>query len=303
MTSPHSTGETTPDLDFGRAHVAALFNEMASEYDQLEDVWYPHIFNQIEKVIRTHFPHGTGKNALDVGCGTGFQTFILESLGYRTTGIDIAGDLVKSARDKAARSQSTQRFSIANAQDLPFPDRSFDLVSCCGSTLSFVENYARALSEMSRVLRLGGWAVLEVEQRWTLDLIWGLLDSFSRGALGYDQSLAESFGNISRKWGEGIVISYPFTRLDGSLEYLPIRCFTLRELSRACTSLKLSIFHTYGIHSITNLIPSTWLGDPQLRPALRRTAARLAKLEDKVKGTWPFDRLGCSMMLVLRKES
>jgi protein-L-isoaspartate O-methyltransferase len=48
----------------------------------------------------------SGDRAIDVGCGTGFQTAILDGLGYQTVRIDIAGALVAGARDKLAATES-----------------------------------------------------------------------------------------------------------------------------------------------------------------------------------------------------
>jgi ubiquinone/menaquinone biosynthesis C-methylase UbiE len=288
-------------LDFGERHVATLFNEMAGEYDQLEDEWYPHLFRQIEWAILTHFKNGAGKKAMDVGCGTGFQTLPIQALGYETVGIDIAADLVRCARAKALARNVAAQFVVASAVDIPFPAGTFDLVNCSGSTLSFIADYERALTEMARVLKPGGHLILEVEQRWNLDLLWALLDGLIGGRLGYEQSVSESWGNLMRPCGEGIVISYPFTRLDGSVDYLPLRCFTLHELTTVCTPLGLRVTQTYGVHVITNLIPSTLLGDPGMGPRLRAMARSLARVDNKVKAISPFDRLGCSLITIFRK--
>ena len=283
-------------------HIAYLFNKMAAEYDQLEDEWYPHLFRQIERVVRRHASDVAGDRAIDVGCGTGFQTTILEGLGYQTVGIDIAGDLVTHAREKLAATGSRAQFCVASALDIPFPAGWFDLVNCAGSTLSFIPDYPRALREMARVLRPGGCLVLEVEQRWNLDLVWGLVDAVSGGAFGYEQSLSEAVANLRRPADEGIEIAYPFTHLDGSRETLPLHCFALPELAQASRGAGLRVGHVYSVHSVTNLLPSVWLSDPHLHPLLRFVARLLARPDEWVSGWWPFRSLGCSAILVLRKE-
>ncbi len=288
-------------LNFEERHIAALFNEMADEYDQLEDEWYPHLFRQIEKVIRVHFPQGKGLTALDVGCGTGLQTFLLHVLGYETTGIDIAHALIDRALLKAPRDKAAPRFVLGSAVNLPFQDNSFDLVSCCGSTLSFIPQYQRALAEMGRVVNRQGHVIIEVEQRWNLDLIWGFIGSVTGGRLGYEQPLSKAWHDLVCSPKEGILINYPFTRLDGTVEYLPIRCFTLTEIRQASEAVGLKILKTYGVHSVTNLLPSTWLGDPQLHPTIRCMAQFLLRIDDKLKGRFPFNRLGCSLIIILQK--
>jgi|RhiMetdeSRZDD1v2_1073273.scaffolds.fasta_scaffold298892_1 ubiquinone/menaquinone biosynthesis C-methylase UbiE len=292
--------ESNP-LNFEERHIAALFNEMADEYDQLEDEWYPHLFRQIEKIIRIHFSKGKGLTALDVGCGTGLQTFLLDALGYETTGIDIAAALIERALLKSQRDDSAPRFVMASAVNIPFRDNSFDVVSCCGSTLSFIPQYPRALAEMGRVVQKKGHIILEVEQRWNLDLMWGFIDSVTGGRLGYEQSLSEAWHDLFALPKEGIMLNYPFTRLDEKVEYLPLRCFTLTELRQASEAVGLKILKIYGVHAITNLFPSTWLHEPKLPSAVRYLAHVLAWIDDKLKDTFPFDRLGCSMIIILQK--
>jgi SAM-dependent methyltransferase len=289
-------------VNFDEKHVASLFNDMADEYDDLEDEWYPHLFHQIEKVIHSHFRHGEGRRAIDVGCGTGIQTFTLQSLGYETYGIDIAEELLKCALAKARRKGEPVKLAMASALALPFPDQSFDLVNCCGSTLSFISEYQRALGEMARVVKEGGHVIIEVEFKWNLDLFWPLVDVLVGGRLGYEQSWQESWRNLTGPCRQGIIISYPFTRLDGSIDYLPLRCFSLTELRGACAPLGLKLCRIYGVHSITNLFPSPWLHSPNLRSSFRHMVRSCAAIEDKLKGFFPFDRLGCSMILILRKE-
>ena len=124
------------------------------------------------------------------------QTFVLHALGYETTGIDIAAALIERALLKAQRDHTAPRFVIASAVNMPFRDNSFDVVSCCGSTLSFIPQYHCALAEMGRVVHKKGYVIIEVEQRWNLDLMWGFIDSVTGWRLGYEQSLSEAWHDL-----------------------------------------------------------------------------------------------------------
>ena len=53
-------------------------------------------YRDVPGIIREHVK---GKTALDFGCGTGRSTRFLESLGLRTTGVDIAPDMIAKARE------------------------------------------------------------------------------------------------------------------------------------------------------------------------------------------------------------
>jgi ubiquinone/menaquinone biosynthesis C-methylase UbiE len=94
---------------------------------------------------------------LEVGCGSGVLTRVLARWpGVDTVvGVDPAPALLHRARELAAAVPNVT-FQPADGRDLPFDDRSFDVV-VFDSTLSHVPGPERALAEAFRVLRPGGW--------------------------------------------------------------------------------------------------------------------------------------------------
>jgi 2-polyprenyl-6-hydroxyphenyl methylase / 3-demethylubiquinone-9 3-methyltransferase len=90
---------------------------------------------------------------LDVGCGAGFLSNQLGSLGHDVTGLDLSDD----ALAVAARHDSTHtvRYQRGDALKLPFEDASFDVV-CAMDFLEHVETPERAIAEAARVLRPSG---------------------------------------------------------------------------------------------------------------------------------------------------
>ena len=91
------------------------------------------------------------RNALDVGCGEGRFCRRLRELGIAPTGIDPTGALLAVARERDPSGDYRQ----GRAEDLPFPDRSFDL-TVSYVTLVDIDGYEAAIGEMARVLRPGG---------------------------------------------------------------------------------------------------------------------------------------------------
>jgi ubiquinone/menaquinone biosynthesis C-methylase UbiE len=100
-----------------------------------------------------------GMSVLDVGCGPGTITLDLAELVApgRVTGLDRVDDPLVAARAAAAkRGDSTTRFEVGNALQLPFADAAFDVVHA-HQVLQHLTDPVEALREMLRVCRPGGW--------------------------------------------------------------------------------------------------------------------------------------------------
>ena len=90
---------------------------------------------------------------LDVGCGAGFLSNHLGSLGHEVTGLDASDDaLAVATRHDPGH---TVRYQKGDALKLPFEDASFDVV-CAMDFLEHVEDPAQAIAEAARVLRPSG---------------------------------------------------------------------------------------------------------------------------------------------------
>jgi SAM-dependent methyltransferase len=96
-----------------------------------------------------------GARLLDVGCGSGQLALMASRDGFDTTGVDIAENLIERARERAAAESLNARFEVGDAEALPFPDASFDVVvSLIGAM--FAPRPELVAQEMLRVCIPGG---------------------------------------------------------------------------------------------------------------------------------------------------
>ena len=98
--------------------------------------------------------YGRGR-LLDVSCGEGSFIRFARRAGFATTGIDFSA----VALQKAQRRVPSTALALANAQQLPFTDNSFDVVTNIGSLEHYFDP-AQGVREMARVLRPSGVALV-----------------------------------------------------------------------------------------------------------------------------------------------
>ena len=94
----------------------------------------------------------SGERLLDVATGTGVVAREASKRGAAVSGIDIAAEMIDTARERSSRSIE---FVCGDAGALPFADHAFDIVTC-GFGLSHMPDPSAVLDEVRRVLRAGG---------------------------------------------------------------------------------------------------------------------------------------------------
>lgn len=107
---------------------------------------------------------------VDLGCGAGRHVLQCARRGFDVTGVDLAQEMLRVTRTKAARAGLPVRCVRANLCRLEcFPDESFDFALSMFSTLGMirgVEARRRALAEAARILRPGGRMALHAHNLW-----------------------------------------------------------------------------------------------------------------------------------------
>jgi ubiquinone/menaquinone biosynthesis C-methylase UbiE len=96
-----------------------------------------------------------GSKLLDVACGSGQLALFAARDGTDVSGIDIAENLIERASARAAAERLPACFQVADAEDLPFHDGSFDFVVSLAGAM-FAPRPYRVASELVRVCVPGG---------------------------------------------------------------------------------------------------------------------------------------------------
>ncbi len=145
-------------MEPAKRRLANGYSRSAPVYDATAGQLYRNGFNRLLPYLRVP-PHGA---VLDVGSGTGINLFEAARAFAPTRmlcGIDLSPGMVEVARLKAARLGVPAHFTVGDAESLPYPNGTFDLV-ICNSVLHWFRDRNAALREMSRVLRPGGQVAL-----------------------------------------------------------------------------------------------------------------------------------------------
>ena len=140
------------------AKVNDLFAAIARRYDLLNDLQSFGLHRRWKRRVAALAAAATGDRALDLCCGTGDIAFALARRGAETTGLDFSGKMLEVAEERRLKNSKLKtqnlKFIQGDAQQIPFPDNSFDIVTV-GYGLRNLAGWERGLDEMFRVARPG----------------------------------------------------------------------------------------------------------------------------------------------------
>jgi len=140
------------------AKVQSIFSSIAPSYDVANSVislGQDHAWRRKTVKLSAARP---GDKVLDVATGTGDLAIAFKKTvgpSGEVVGVDFCAEMLIPAPDKAKKNDVSVAFQQGDAMDLKFADASFDIVSIAYG-LRNVTDAARAVREMSRVLKPGG---------------------------------------------------------------------------------------------------------------------------------------------------
>lgn len=149
-----------------KENVRKMFDSIAGDYDRLNHILSLDVDKSWRKKAVKEIVGGSGAplRILDMACGTGdFAMAIARDAvpGSRITGADISEGMLAGGRKKVEAAGLCDMISLeaGDCEHLDFSDGSFDRVSIAFGIRNF-EHIDKGLSEMYRILRPGGKAVI-----------------------------------------------------------------------------------------------------------------------------------------------
>ncbi|TCV09640.1 demethylmenaquinone methyltransferase/2-methoxy-6-polyprenyl-1,4-benzoquinol methylase [Sphingobacterium alimentarium] len=164
MSNEASTLKPYKSKDGGKKEqVADMFNNISKRYDllnrlmtmRIDVIWRKKAIKLLQAIRPQHI--------LDVATGTG--DFAIESIRIlkpsKIVGVDISQGMLNVAKEKIVKKglQDVFEVQLGDSENLQFPDNTFDAVTVAFGVRNF-ENLEKGLSEIHRVLRPGGKAII-----------------------------------------------------------------------------------------------------------------------------------------------
>ncbi len=139
------------------------FEEYYSAFKAYSDIYSDEYKRRIESLepLLVKFMKEKGK-VLDLGCGAGGFSLLLEDLGFEVIGVDNSDYMLSLAQSFAKEKGSRVEFVKGDARNLPFEDSSFDYVIFIDNLVHFEPlELGKAFREIARVLKPGGKLFLQ----------------------------------------------------------------------------------------------------------------------------------------------
>jgi len=144
-----------------QAQLGVAERQQQAHYDQIAADYEAHYSDQWSVEYRRRFIYEpmfaglnlAGMNVLDAMCGSGQTTEYLLARGANVTGLDISNEVIEKFQARWTRATALNRSLL----DSGFPDGAFDCVVVVGGLHHIHPNVKRAVTELHRVLKPGGY--------------------------------------------------------------------------------------------------------------------------------------------------
>lgn len=161
------------------------------------------------KFVKEKISIPSGFSMLDLGCGPGGITMIFSRICEKIVAMDISPDRIKLTNTHIKNENIANAFAVrSDGANLPFKDNAFNLVIVNG-VLEYIpilhaqnpqKMHSKALSEVKRVLKNGGFLYLGIENRYFFSYLLGKMDhSKLRFAAVLPRKIANFYSKLLKK--------------------------------------------------------------------------------------------------------
>jgi len=168
----------TEGVYLGRKMVVWLYDVYATRYDGIKEFDDRADFLLVSEPLLYRIQPYDDPMILDVATGTGRVPLIMARNAHfdgHVVGLDLSRKMLDIAQQKIDEMHLEDFITLIhdNAQDMPFADNSFDVVTCL-EALEFTPNPEAALKEMIRVLRPSGLLLttIRIDTPWMPNRTW-----------------------------------------------------------------------------------------------------------------------------------
>ncbi|MBW6466849.1 MAG: class I SAM-dependent methyltransferase [Brevefilum sp.] len=140
----------------------------SGRFSEIYDLFYAHkTYTQEATFVQsllTRFGDKPHQKILELGCGTGTHSFLLEDFGHEILATDLSPDMIEKAIQKAASRGSKIKFAAQDMLELDQPKRPFDAVICLFDSFCYIldnDDVEEVLKRVHDHLKPGGLFIFE----------------------------------------------------------------------------------------------------------------------------------------------
>lgn len=218
----HPCGTQFTDLDWGSKEF----------FDEVESFRYA--TQPFMKEI-VGFDKFTGKKVLEIGCGLGTDLLQFARGGANVTGVDLTPKSIELVKNRFAMENLPVDARVADAENLPFDNDSFDVVYSFG-VLHHTPDTQKAIDEVHRVLKPGGRIIIMLYNRTSLH-VWLGAPLYAAARLSGErradgQKLVDSWIRIYDGDGNPLGKAYSRSEMDKMFSKFRNRKYIVRDSYR-----------------------------------------------------------------------
>lgn len=274
-------------------YVKKVYDEMADEYEKdeyEEDAFFVNDYRVCNEVLKKICRTGTFNVAVDVGCGTGLQTFQIIESAKLVVGYDLSlGLLEKARKKKLSGKHDAVKILQADATKAPLKSGIADIVLSYGDVLSHIPDYGKAIAEMSRICKPGGIVTFQFDNKWYPGIIYApkeLLEALKTG------------DGQTRRW------AYSYDATGGSAE-MTFKTFSRTEIKRVLRRYSLEPLEFNSCHVFSSLIPPRYQYPKKKHgftaELFKKIILGLGRIDSVLKSVPPFSSAGYDSIVIAKK--